>query len=70
MRPQNQNERGEGQRNMTEYMKFREWVDASGGPGSVGNYSTKMEYLLNKAAKQNKSNPGWSLYLAMETEEL
>lgn len=55
---------------MTNYMKFREWVDASGGFGSVGFYSTKMEYWLRQLAMQCKKNPGWSLHLALETEEL
>ena len=51
-------------------MKFREWVDASGGFIKVSPYTTKVEYWIRLVSMHNKRNPGWSLYLALETEEL
>jgi hypothetical protein len=51
-------------------MKFREWVDASGGGLKLNPYTTRMEYWIRLVAMQNKHNPGWSLYLALESEEL
>lgn len=54
---------------MTSYMKFREWVDASRGPDRVNLYTTNAEYWVRCLAMMQKRNPGWSLYLALETEE-